>query len=344
MTPFIVRSILVPSALVLLLLSSTSCRRHHHDHHDRPSSIIGGIVFVDASELDQAGETIDGLIDVMETIQLNTPNDCIMHVLNPVSGNVITIDADPPTLVRQYGFVVDPNIGGGTFLLYYDSPDTADQSGTIIINVPFDRPQNLIVSGSTNVLVNDGFNGLRSVVLDGSSIVNGYMVESQAERVRFRLNGSSRLTMEVGDDKVISIDQHSDQVELERVLTATASDSSSLSIKGNVTSMICEGSAVCVLDGTSVRETTLTESASFDFGTVTVDTTTTTPTGSTSGGSTCTNGPNPTLSADTDTGVSTDGGTNGDISGGGRGVVATSLVVVVVGTALASIMMTTSMM
>jgi hypothetical protein len=267
-----------------------------------------------------------------------------MHVLNPVSGNVVTIEADPPTLVQQYGFVVDPNIGGGTFLLYYDSPDTADQSGTIIINVPFDRPQNLIVSGSTNVLLNDGFNGLRSVVLDGSSVVNGYMVESQAERVRFRLNGSSRLTIEVGDDKVITVDQHSDQVELERVLTATATDSSSLSIKGNITSMICEGSATCVLDGTSVRETTLTESASFNVGIVTVDTTTTTPTSSTSG-STCTNGPNPTLSADTDIGVGTDGGTNGDISGGGRGVVTTSLVVVVVGTtALASIIMMTSSM
>eukprot|EP00529_Nitzschia_sp_RCC80_P029656 CAMPEP_0113447184 /NCGR_PEP_ID=MMETSP0014_2-20120614/4104_1 /TAXON_ID=2857 /ORGANISM="Nitzschia sp." /LENGTH=315 /DNA_ID=CAMNT_0000338325 /DNA_START=106 /DNA_END=1053 /DNA_ORIENTATION=- /assembly_acc=CAM_ASM_000159 len=312
---------------------------------------MGGVVVVvveasTGASLDQAGETIDGLVDALETLVLSTPNDCILHVLNPVVGNTVSIQSDPPSLASQYGFLVDP-VDGGTFLLQYESPNTGGQSGTITINVPLDRPRDLFVSGKTKVLVNDGFNALRKLEISDQAQVNGYMTSSEAARVQIAALDSASLAFEVGDDLVVEIDQHSDQATTERVLTARALGSSTLKLRGDVTSIRCEGTATCTVDGSLVRDPfvdnsgALSQTATFSLGAVTIDTSTTTS------GSSCTNGPNPVLTATSNgnTGLwgEVDDG-NGDIpSGGASTTTTTTAILTTVVVMISSMSVVTSM-
>jgi len=297
------------------------------------SSVFVVVVVVEAStgaaSLDQAGQTIDGLVDeTLETVIIDTPNDCILHVLNPVVGNTVSIESSgDEDLAARYGFLVDP-VDGGTFLLQYESPNTTggQLSGTITINMPLDRPRDLFVRNNAKVLVNDGFNAIRKIEVSGQSHVNGYMASSEASRVQIATVDSASLTFDVGDDVVVEIDQHSDQATTERVLTARALGSSTLKLKGDITSIRCEGTATCTVDGSMVRDPfvdnnggALSPTATFTEGTVSIDTSTTTTTSGTS----CTNGPNPVVT--TNTGGSNTGlwgevdanGNNGDIPSGG---------------------------
>ena len=288
---------------------------------------VNVVNFVDAStgaSLDQAGQTIDGLVDQLQILKFDTPNDCILHVINPIVGNTVSIESDPPTLTSEFGFLVDENANadgsGPTFLLQYENPNTSGQSGTITINIPLDRPTDLVVSGRTKILLQDGFLGLRKIQLSDDAQINGYMTSSEASRVQLFLEDQSLLRLDVGDDLVVEIDQHSDQATSERVLTARAVDSSTLELIGDVTSIRCEDTSNCKVDGSLTRDPTvdnsgaLSPTATFTEGVVTIDTSTTTS------GSTCTNGPNPTISTSSNNntpGVTAD--SNDDISSGSNG-------------------------
>ena len=309
------------------------------------TKVVVVVDVVDAStgaSLDQAGQTVDGLVDELQILQFDTPNDCLLHILNPVVGNTVSLSSDPPGLVSEFGFLVasddsssSTTTGDGndpkddvtsttsTFLLQYENPNQDGQGpGTIIINIPLDRPTDLYVSGKTKILLNDGFLKLRKIQLEEESQLNGYMSSSEASRVQLSTQNSSLLRLDAGDNVVVEIDQHSDQATTERVLTARAVDSSVLELKGDVTSIRCEGTSSCKVDGTLTRDPTIevnnggaiSSTATFSLGEVTIDTSTTT----TTSGSTCTNGPNPTvLSTNTggNGGNGGDGGTSSDSNG-----------------------------
>lgn len=259
------------------------------------------------ADLEEAGPNIPGQVESVRTIEVDWVGCPLVHTLRPVFGNSIQIESAPEGLVTE--FQVNRN---GVFTLVYDSGTlSGSSSAQVTIQIPVDRPENIIVSGDAIVQIEDGFNAIDLVQTSGRSEVTGYIESSEARRVHVQSSDESTVVLAVGDDTVRSVDQHQNSVESPRVLTVDANGSSSVMLKGDITSVQCDASADCVVEGTIDRldaSSGLDTARDSSSGSVTIP-------WRANGGS-CSGGSGGSTSSNTgNTGGDDSGDDNGDISG-----------------------------